>query len=124
VMDDPSFADDPRFCTNPLRMENRELLEHMIEQHFAPLTSEEVLDRLDRAGIANAHMNSVEAFLDHEQLHRRGRVQEVGSPAGPLISFLPAVTIPGTPPVMGPVPEIGQHTDAILAELGLVKPNP
>jgi crotonobetainyl-CoA:carnitine CoA-transferase CaiB-like acyl-CoA transferase len=124
VLDDPAFAEDPRFRTNPLRLENRELLEQMIERHFAVLTSAEVLARLDRAGIANAHMNVVEAFLEHEQLHRRGRVKEVGSPTGPVMGFLPPVTIPGVTPVMGEVPGIGQHTDAILAELGRAAPKP
>jgi crotonobetainyl-CoA:carnitine CoA-transferase CaiB-like acyl-CoA transferase len=119
VLDDPALATDPRFSTNPQRMENRGALEALIEQHFATMTSEEVLQLLDRAAIANAHLNTVEAFLEHAQLHGRGRVKKVGSPSGPLTSFLPAVTIPGVAPVMGPVPAIGEHTEAILAELGL-----
>jgi crotonobetainyl-CoA:carnitine CoA-transferase CaiB-like acyl-CoA transferase len=69
-------------------------------------------------------MNAVEAFLEHEQLHRRGRVKEVGSPTGPVMGFLPPVTIPGMTPVMGAVPGLGQHTEAILAELGLAEPKP
>jgi itaconate CoA-transferase len=119
VLDDPALAADPRFCTNPQRMENRDVLEALIEQHFAAMTSEQVLQRLDQAAIANAHMNTVEAFLEHPQLHQRGRVTQVGSPSGPLTSFLPPVTIPGVMPVMGPVPAVGEHTQAILAELGL-----
>jgi hypothetical protein len=45
----------------------------------------------------------------------------VGSPNGPLMSFLPAITIPGVDPVMGDIPAVGEHTDAILAELGLLE---
>jgi itaconate CoA-transferase len=122
VLGDAALANDPRFCTNPKRMENRDALETLIERQFASLTSEEVLQRLDAAAIANAHMNSVEAFLQHPQLRERGRVQKVGSPKGALTSFLPAVTIPGAMPVMDPVPAVGEHTDAILAELGLLEP--
>jgi itaconate CoA-transferase len=121
VLDDAALADDPRFCTNPQRMQNRDVLEALIEQHFAPLTGEQVIERLDAASIANADMNTVETFLGHPQLRARDRVQMVGSPNGPLMSFLPAITIPGVPPVMGDIPAVGEHTDAILTELGLLE---
>ncbi|MGX4806939.1 CaiB/BaiF CoA transferase family protein [Bradyrhizobium guangdongense] len=121
VLGDEGLADDPSFRTNPLRMQNRDALQVHIEQRFASLTGEEVLRLLDAASIANAHLNSVEAFLAHEQLHARSRVQTVGSPCGPVMSFLPALTIPGLTPRMDPVPDVGQHNDAILAELGLTK---
>jgi crotonobetainyl-CoA:carnitine CoA-transferase CaiB-like acyl-CoA transferase len=119
VLGDAALAADPRFCTNPLRLANRDALEALIEARFAPLTAAEVIGRLERAAIANARLNEVRDFLAHEQLHARGRVTRVGSPRGPLTSFLPAVTIPGMAPVMGPVPAVGAHTEAILAELGL-----
>ncbi|MCA1429358.1 MULTISPECIES: CaiB/BaiF CoA-transferase family protein [unclassified Bradyrhizobium] len=119
VLDDAGFADDPRFRTNPLRMQNRDELQSHIEQRFASMTSEEVLRLLDEAAIANAHLNSVEAFLAHEQLHARARVRRVGSPCGPVMSFLPALTIPGVTPRMDPVPDVGEHNAKILGELGL-----
>ncbi len=119
VLDDPALASDPRFATNPQRMKNRDELEALIERKFAKFSAEQVLERLDRAAIANAHMNTVEAFLKHPQLHARDRVRRVGSPNGPLMSFLPAITIPGIEPVMGEIPAVGQHNDGILAELGL-----
>ena len=121
VLDDAALASDPRFCANPQRMQNRDALEALIEQHFAQFSAEQVLQRLDDAAIANANMNTVEAFLRHPQLHARDRVQKVGSPNGPLMSFLPAITIPGVTPVMGDIPAVGEHTDAILAELGLME---
>jgi hypothetical protein len=46
-------------------------------------------------------------------------VRKVDSPNGPLTSFLPAITIPGVTPVMGDIPAVGAHTEAILTELGL-----
>jgi itaconate CoA-transferase len=122
VLGDAALAADPRFSSNPRRLENRDALEAIIELRFATLTSDEVLERLDQAAVANAHMNTVEAFLAHPQLHARDRVRKVGSPHGPVMSFLPAVSIPGTTPVMGPVPAVGEHTHAILAELGLTEP--
>jgi crotonobetainyl-CoA:carnitine CoA-transferase CaiB-like acyl-CoA transferase len=119
VMDDAALADDPRFRTNPLRMQNRDALEALIEKHFANFSGEQVLQRLDGAAIANATMNDVQAFLQHPQLRARDRVRPVGSPSGPLTSFLPAITIPGVNPVMGDVPATGEHTDAIIDELRL-----
>jgi crotonobetainyl-CoA:carnitine CoA-transferase CaiB-like acyl-CoA transferase len=53
----------------------------------------------------------------HPQLKARDRWREVGSPAG----MLPAMLPPGTwneGPRMDPVPGLGEHTEAILAELG------
>jgi crotonobetainyl-CoA:carnitine CoA-transferase CaiB-like acyl-CoA transferase len=120
VLDNAALASDPRFHTNPLRMQNRDALEALIEQHFAGFTAEQILQRLDGAAIANATMNDVQAFLQHPQLRDRNRVRTVGSPCGPLTSFLPAITIPGINPVMGEVPATGAHTDAILDELGLI----
>lgn len=119
VMNDAALADDPRFHTNPLRMQNCDALEALIEKHFADFTGEQVLRRLEDAAIANATMNDVQAFLQHPQLRGRGRVRTVGSPHGPLTSFLPAITISGINPVMGEVPAVGAQTDAILDELGL-----
>ena len=119
VLEDAALASDSRFCTNPQRMQNRDVLEALIEQHFAKFSAAEVMQRLEAASIANANMNTVEAFLKHPQLHSRDRVRKVGSPNGPLTSFLPAITIPGVSPVMGDIPAVGEHTNAIMAELGL-----
>jgi crotonobetainyl-CoA:carnitine CoA-transferase CaiB-like acyl-CoA transferase len=119
VLEDAPLAVDPRFATNPQRMKNRNELEALIDRNIARFTAEQLIERLDRAGIANAHMNTVEAFLKHPQLQARGRVRKVDSPHGPLMSFLPAITIPGVEPVMGGIPAIGQHNDEILAELQL-----
>src|SRR5882757_565864 len=52
VLGDAALASDPRFNSNPQRLRNRDALETLIEQCFAPLTSEQVLKRLDQAAIA------------------------------------------------------------------------
>ena len=62
-------------------------------------------------------MNSVEQYLEHPQL--AGRARTIGSPAGPLRAFTPPAQLSGVEPVMGDVPALGQHTDAILGELGV-----
>ncbi len=72
-----------------------------------------------RAQIAYARMNSIEAFLDHPQLADRGRWRDIESPAGRLSALLPPTALDGVDPVMGAIPALGQHSDAILGELGL-----
>jgi itaconate CoA-transferase len=119
VLNDSALADDPRFCTNPQRMQNRDELEALIEAKFASLTAAQLIERLEAASIANANMNTVESFLRHPQLHSRGRIGQVASPNGPLMSFLPAITIPGVSPVMGKIPEVGEHNESIMDELGI-----
>jgi len=117
VLDDPDVAVDPRYATNSLRLANRDALERTITERFAAWRSDDVLARLDRAAIANGKMNDVPALLDHPQLVERQRYRSVETERGAQPMFLPAVTIPGVEPVMGPVPAVGQHTEAIVAEL-------
>jgi crotonobetainyl-CoA:carnitine CoA-transferase CaiB-like acyl-CoA transferase len=123
VMADGELARDPRFASNPARMANRDILEAAIELAFAAWTSDEVIAKLEAASIANARLNDVEEFLQHPQLHERNRLRHVGSEAGTQEVFLPAVTIPGVEPVMGPVPALGEHNQKIFAELGLTEPS-
>ena len=66
-------------------------------------------------------MNDVEALLDHPQIRERNRYRSVKTETGAHDMFLPPVTIPGVEPVMGPIPAVGQHTEAILAELAAKK---
>jgi itaconate CoA-transferase len=117
VLGDASIAVEPCYASNSSRVANRETLEQMIERHFSHWSSTEVLQRLDRAAIANGMMNDVEALLDHPQLRERNRYRSVETERGAQDMFVPPVTIPGLEPVMGPVPAVGQHTEAILAEI-------
>jgi len=118
VLERPELASDERFDTNSRRVENHDALDEEIEGVFGGLSGEEAIERLEEAQIANARMRSVEDFLDHPQLQARDRWREVGSPSGPLQALIPPVTADGWESVMKPVPEIGQHTEAILEELG------
>ena len=86
---------------------------------FSGLSSEEVIGRLEGAGVANARMRTVRQFLDHPQLEARNRWREFGSPVGRLRGLLPPATLDGAEPVMAPIPEVGEHNEEILAELGL-----
>jgi itaconate CoA-transferase len=116
-----ALAGDERFRTNPLRVRHRAALHEAIEAAFATMTTAAVIERLESAGIAWARLNSVAGFLDHPQLAARDVWRHVGSPAGPLRAMIPPVRIDGVEPMMGDVPALGQHTDAILDELGVTR---
>jgi crotonobetainyl-CoA:carnitine CoA-transferase CaiB-like acyl-CoA transferase len=117
VLPQPQLATDPRFTANFKRVAERVALRQIIVDAFQPLTVAQVVERLELAQIANARVNTMHEVWEHPQLKARGRWTEVGSPAGPLPAMLP----PGTwneGPRMDPVPGLGEHTEAILAELG------
>ena len=112
------LAGDPRFVSNASRVVHREALEAEIERVFDRLSTPEIIERLESAHIANAKLRTVRQFADHPQLAARGRWREVETPAGSVRALAPPATIDTVEPVMGPVPAVGAHTDAILAELG------
>ncbi|HEF4732264.1 CaiB/BaiF CoA-transferase family protein [Burkholderia multivorans] len=118
VLRRPDLATDPRFDANVRRSENRASLKAVIEQVFADLTAQDVIARLDEAQIANAAVNQVGDLWTHPQLHARGRFRTVGSPAGELKALLPPATIDSFDVRMDPVPALGEHSAAILRELG------
>jgi len=121
VLRRPELATDPRFTSNSKRVENRAELEELITGIFCQLSSEAVSRRLEEARIAHARMNSVEEFLEHPQLTARNRWRHIDSPVGELRSLIPPLTMENVEPVMGAVPALGQHTEAILKELGFEK---
>ena len=118
VLEQPSLAGDPRFSSNALRVEHHDELEVIIVRAFAGKTSQQVVDSLEAAQIANARMNTVSEFLDHPQLAARRKWQDVESPVGPLRALVPPFGFDDVRPRMGPIPALGEHTDRILTELG------
>jgi crotonobetainyl-CoA:carnitine CoA-transferase CaiB-like acyl-CoA transferase len=119
VLEQPTLATDERFAGNTQRVANRGALTHVIETSFARLSADDVVARLDRAGIANGRVNSVFAVAEHEQLAARHRWRQVGTATGSFDALLPPANVSGAEIVMADVPTVGQHTLAVLAELGI-----
>ncbi|MBI4191083.1 MAG: CoA transferase [Betaproteobacteria bacterium] len=118
VLGRPELARDPRYDNNTKRTAARAEVVALIEQVFGALTAEQVVAKLDAADIANARVNTPEEVWQHPQFKARNRWREMGSPAGPLPTLLPPVTMPGFEARLDPVPALGEHTDRVLAGLG------
>ncbi len=118
VLQDAALAVDARFASNARRNENRMALEVIILEEFAKLRAEQVVARLEQAQIANARMNDMAGVWAHPQLQARQRWQTVGSPAGDIPALLPPGRSNAFDYRMDPVPAVGEHTEAILRELG------
>jgi itaconate CoA-transferase len=118
VLERPALARDARYDNNTKRTAARAEVVALIEAVFAQLTAEQVVARLDAAGIANARLNSPEEVWSHPQLQARGRWREVSSEAGPLPAVLPPASFEGVEARMDPIPRVGEHTEGILADIG------
>jgi len=121
VLHDPGLAADSRFATGPARYANRDATHAAIEAVFSALSSAEVIARLERAGIANARLNDMNEFWSHPQLAARARWTRVGSPGGEIDALKPPFNLSDFEPRMAAVPALGEHTRAILAELGFAQ---
>ncbi len=118
VLQQPDLASDSRFDRNPKRHERREEVTQIIERAFASLRSDEVVARLEQAQIANARVNNMADLWAHPQLQARNRWMQVSTEHGPIPALIPPGLNPADQPIMNPVPALGQHTDAILEQLG------
>jgi itaconate CoA-transferase len=119
VLGQAALARDPRFDSNAKRNEHREALKAIILKIFASMTTEQVAAQLDQAQIANARMNDMAQVWAHPQLAARGRWAQVDTPVGPIPALLPPGRNSRFDYRMDAVPGVGEHTQAILRELGL-----
>lgn len=120
VFDAPDYVSDPRFATNVARVAHRTELDELVGSFTRRFTTADLDGRLAAAGIPAAQVNGTAEVLDHPQLVDRDRWRPVASEVGELRSVLPPMTFTDVELPMGPVPALGEHTDAILTELGLV----
>jgi itaconate CoA-transferase len=118
VLLQPKLAQDPRYDSNSKRAAKRAEINALIAKVFAMLTAEQLIERLDASGIANARMNTPDEVWEHPQLKARNRWRQMDSPAGPVATLLPPVTMPDFEARIDAVPALGEHTEHILGELG------
>lgn len=118
VLQQPALASDERFSSSSRRSSARRELYALICEAFQPLTADQVIARLDEAQIANARLNDMHEVWEHAQLRARERWTEVVTPAGPVPALLPPGASSGWQARMDPIPALGEHSAAILGELG------
>jgi itaconate CoA-transferase len=119
VLENSALAQDTRFDRNFKRNEKRAELLEIINACFCQLTADQLIARLEKAQIANAHLNDMEGLWKHEQLQARQRFTEVDTPNGAIAALLPPGLNDSYEYRMDPVPAVGEHTNAILSELGM-----
>lgn len=118
VLMKPEICQDPRFCNNSARRDNAAALTVVIEAAFSDKTATETAQLLDSAGIANGRLNDGRGLWEHEQLRERKRWRDVNTVNGPIKALLPPFTFSEFDAVMGDVPGLGEHTQAVLNGLG------
>jgi itaconate CoA-transferase len=117
VLDVPELAADPRFAGNERRVAHRAEAEERLARAVAALSAEQLLGRLDASRIAYASMRQVAQVLTHPAL--AGRWMTIGAGDRDVDVLPPPARHAGFGPALGPVPRLGEHTEAVLAELGL-----
>ena len=116
----PELAKDARFTSNKDRMANYEELRPPIDRVFRTATSAEWIERLNAAGVANGEVRDIGQMLNDPQLAARNMIETLMHPT------IGATRVIGAPiklskdpaSVRMPPPVLGQHTDAVLKEIG------
>ncbi|MYR06679.1 CoA transferase [Gordonia sp. SID5947] len=117
VLGRPDLAADPRYATNIGRVGARADVDAAVAAETKRFTTVELDERLAAAGIPAAEIRELDGVVAHPQLSDRDRWREVETEVGPIRALLPPMTFADVEMSMGPVPALGEHTDAILAEL-------
>jgi crotonobetainyl-CoA:carnitine CoA-transferase CaiB-like acyl-CoA transferase len=118
------WASDPRFATNTLRVRHREVLIPMMETVTRTKTTAEWISLLEDKAVPCGPINNIAQAFEDEQVKARGLAVTLPRQAGDGIAQIVGVASPlrlqGTPPVLRHAPPaLGQHTDEVLAEMGL-----
>ena len=114
------FADDPRFGSWLLRLQNNQALLPLIEQRFGEKTRDEWLAILAAHDIPAAPVKTILEFMDDPAVQHHDMVHEYDHPdVGRLRLMGQPIVFTDTPTRdPGPPPLLGQHTDEVLEEAG------
>jgi crotonobetainyl-CoA:carnitine CoA-transferase CaiB-like acyl-CoA transferase len=119
VLGEPALADDPRFATNPKRLENRAVLVPIIERILRTRTVADWLERLRAAQVPAAPVNNLDRAFAEPPVAEREMIVEYDHPE------VGKVRLPGNPikisqssqAISRPAPRLGEHTDEVLRDL-------
>jgi len=115
----PEWANDPRFASNSARVENRGILDELIDEVLADQPAEFWLRTLKAAGIPCGMINTVAQALQDPHTQARAMVETVAHPtAGPVKMLGIPVKFSDTPAsIRAAPPTLGQHSDKILQDM-------
>jgi crotonobetainyl-CoA:carnitine CoA-transferase CaiB-like acyl-CoA transferase len=116
----PELVDDPRFATNPARVEHRDEVMELLQARLATRPVGAWLEALEAAGVPCGPVQTLAELMDDPMLLQTGVLAEIDHPvAGRIRTLGTPVRLSATPSrVGGPAPLLGQHTEEVLAELG------
>lgn len=117
VLGDMNIATDPRFANNSKRVMNRPVLDEIINKAFLADPREAIVQKLERARVAYGRVSSLKDVAGHPQ----NRYIEVDTPTGPVRCLAPGAVFDGASPSFGPVPALGQHSEALRSEFSAKK---
>lgn len=118
VVQQPELLEDERFNSNYDRVTNRVELSAIINKAFSTLSTVEIIQRLDKASIANARMNTMKEFWEHPQFEARDRWTQVDTPNGPIKALKPPVIMRDFEYKITSIPDVGEDNRSILNEIG------
>ncbi len=116
VLRRPELTRDPRFAANADRVAHRAELETALGEVFGTLSFDEAERRLAAAGVAYAQQRTMAEFTAHPQLAARNRWRPVDTEQGRVEGLMPPLV---HDPAPKRVPAAGEHTERILAWLGM-----
>ncbi len=118
LIERPRLATDPRFVTNPARVEHRVELVALLDDVFRTRPIAVWVDGLLAAGIPAGPIHSIEQALNDPHVQARQMVQETLLSSGTPLKFVASpLKLSDTPPdVYLPPPAVGEHTDEILRD--------
>ena len=116
----PHLATDPRYATGKSRSDNRDALNAEIEAITKGKTSAAWIEALNKAGVPSGPIYKMNEVFDDPQVKHLGITRKIKhSVLGDVEVIGQAIELSRTPwSVRSPTPEPGEHTDAVLAELG------
>ena len=114
----PDLAENPRYATNAQRVARRPELDAVIAAWAGERLLDECRKAAESAGLGHARLNTPAEVLDHPQLTTRRRWRPADSAVGPVQAVLPPPEVPGWDWRWDPIPALGEHTEAVLDELG------
>ena len=121
ALDCPELIDDPRFADVTVRTRNAEVLAELLDRATGAHTTAELCARLEVEDVPHAAVTSLESLHRHPQVIENRLLVESEHPhAGRTRTPRPVASFEATPATLRrPAPALGEHTDELLAELGL-----